>query len=170
MRMTAQAKKDRIISELVETRRKILDAASSLSPEQQDEIFLGIWSVKDLLAHLVGWDYANMEAANQVLAGKLPGFYADYDHDWKSYNARLVAQYRRDSFAELLSLMEDSHQKLIDLLETIPAEEFHRDRGVRFRGYKVTIARLLQAEIDDEKTHHTQVKEFSERSNPVSDP
>jgi uncharacterized damage-inducible protein DinB len=164
--MTAQAKKDTIISELVETRRKILDAASSLSPEEQDEIFLGIWSVKDLLAHLVGWDYANTEAAKQVLAGKLPGFYAYYDRDWKSYNARLVAQYRRDRFTELLSLVEDSHQRLIDLLETIPAEEFHKDRGVRFKGYKVTIARLLQAEIDDEKTHHTQVKEFGEGKRP----
>lgn len=166
MRMTAQAKKDRIISELVEARRKILDVASSLSPEQQDEIFLGIWSVKDLLAHLAGWDYANMEAANQVLAGQLPSFYAYHDRDWRSYNARLVAQYRRDSFAELLSLVEDSHQKLIDLLETIAAEEFHRDRAVRFKGYKVTIARLLQAEIDDEKTHHTQVKEFGEGKSP----
>jgi hypothetical protein len=164
--MSAQAKKDAIISELVEARRKILDAASSLSPGQQDEIFLGSWSVKDLLAHLVGWDYANMEAATQVLAGKLPGFYADYDRDWKSYNARLVAEHRRDSFAELLSLVEDSHQKLIDLLETVPAEELHRDRGVRFKGYKVTIARLLQAEIDDCKTHHTQIKEFSEGKGP----
>ena len=166
MRMTAEAKKDRIISELVETRSKILDAASSLSPEQRDEVFLGIWSVKDLLAHLVGWDFANMEAAKQVLVGKLPGFYADYDRDWKSYNARLVAEHKRDSFAELLSLVEESHQKLIDLLEMIPAEEFHKDRGVRFRGYKVTIARLLQAEIDDEKTHHTQIREFSEGKSP----
>ena len=170
MRMTAQAKKDTIISEVVDARRRILDAASSLSPEQQDEIFLGIWSVKDLLAHLVGWDFANMEAAKQVLAGKLPSFYAYYDRDWKSYNSRLVAEYKRDGFAELLSLVEDSHQKLIALLKTIPAEEFHKDRGVRFKGYKVTIAHLLQAEIDDGKTHHTQVKRFSERSSPLGDP
>ena len=45
---------------LIETRRKILDAASSPSPEQQDEVFLGIWSVKDLLAHLAGWNVTNI--------------------------------------------------------------------------------------------------------------
>lgn len=166
MRTAAQEKKDQIIMGLIGTRTEILDAASSLSPEQQDEIFLGIWSVKDLLAHLVGWDFANLEAARRVLAGELPSFYSYRDRDWKSYNARLVAQYGRNDFAELLLQVEESHHKLIEFLKTIPAAEFNKDRGVRFKGYKVTIARLLQAEIDDEKTHHTQVKEFSAGQKP----
>jgi hypothetical protein len=161
--VAAQAKKDKIIAGLVEARGKILDAASSLSPADQDRVFLGVWSVKDLLAHLVGWDLANMEAAQAILAGELPGFYAHYDRDWRTYNARLVAEYKREDFADLLASVEDSHQKLIGFLETIPAEEFDRDKGVRFKGYKVTIARLLQTEIDDEKTHHMQVDEFRER-------
>jgi len=158
----AQAKKDKIISGLVETRGKILDAASSLSAAEQDEVFLGVWSVKDLLAHLVGWDFTSLEAAKAILAGKIPSFYSYHDRDWETYNARLVAEYKRDDFANLLSSVEDSHHKLIDFLTTIPAEELGRDRGVRFKGYKVTIARTLQAEIDDEKTHHAQIKEFGE--------
>jgi hypothetical protein len=161
--VAAQAKKDKIIAELIETRGKILDAASSLSPADQDRVFLGVWSVKDLLAHLVGWDFANLEAAQAILAGQIPGFYAHYDRDWRTYNARLVAEYKREDFADLLASVEDSHQKLIGFLETIPAEEFDRDRGVRFKGYKVTIARTLEAELEDEKTHHTQVDEFRER-------
>lgn len=167
MSAKAQAKKDRIISGLVETRRKILDSASSLSPAKQDEIFLGVWSIKDLLAHLVGWDFTNLEAAKAILAGKTPNFYSYHDRDWKSYNARLVAEYKKDDFADLLSSVEDSHQTLIDFLKTIPAEEFDKDRGVRFKGYKVTIARLLKVEIDDERTHHTQIEEFIDRDNPI---
>ena len=38
----SQAKKDQVISELVEARRRILEVASSLSPAQQDEVFLGV--------------------------------------------------------------------------------------------------------------------------------
>ena len=163
MSARAQARKDEIISELVETRRRILDTASSLPPEKQDEVFLGVWSVKDLLAHLAGWDFTNLEAAKAVLAGELPSFYAYRDRDWKTYNARLVAEYERDDFAELLASVEDSLQELVDFLETIPAEEFDKDGGVRHKRYKVTIARLLQAEISDEKTHHKQVEEFRER-------
>ena len=156
----SEAQKQEIIAGLIETRRQILDAASSLSPIKQGEVLLGVWSVKDLLAHLVGWDYANLEATKAILAGELPDFYAHYDRDWQAFNARLVAEYKRDDFADLLSSVEDSHQELVDFLKTVPADEFVQDRGVRFKGYKVTIARTLQAEIDDEKTHHAQIKEF----------
>ena len=166
MSTTAQAKKNDIIAELVETRRTILDAASSLPSERQDEVFLGVWSVKDLLAHLAGWDFTNIEAAKEILTGKVPSFYSHYDRDWKTYNARLVAEYKKDNYADLISSVEDSHQKLIDFVKTVPAEEFDKDRGVRFKRYKVTIARLLQAEIDDEKTHHAETKEFKDRNNP----
>lgn len=164
MSAQARAKKDEIIAELIKARRKILDAAALLSPAEQDQVFLGVWSVKDLLAHLVGWDFANMEAAKALLAGQLPGFYSHYDRDWKTYNARLVAEYKKDDFADLLSSVEDSHQKLIDLIRAIPAKEFDKDRGVRFKGYKVTIARLLQVEANDEKTHHAQIEEFRARN------
>jgi len=156
----SQAKKDQVISELVEARRRILQVASSLSPAQQNEVFLGIWSIKDLLAHLVGWDFANLEAAQAVLAGKVPAFYASHDRDWRTFNARLVAEHKKDDFGVLLASLEESHQALIDFLETVPAEEFDRDRGVRFRRYKVTIARLLQAEAKDEEEHYEQIKEF----------
>jgi uncharacterized damage-inducible protein DinB len=158
MRATAQAKKDKVIAELVEARRKILDAAAALPLEKQDEVFLGIWSAKDLLAHLVGWDYTNLAAVEEILAGQLPSFYAHHDRDWRTYNTGLVAKYKREASVALLSLVQDSHQRLVDFLRTVPAEEFGKDRGLRFRGYKVTIARLLQAEASDEETHYKQLQ------------
>jgi hypothetical protein len=157
----AQVKKDNIIAGLIEVRKNILDAASSLSPTQQDEVFLGVWSVKDLLAHLVGWDFANLESAKEIPAGKLPGFYSHYDHDWRSFNARLVAEHKKDDFADLISTIENSHRQLVDFLKTVPAEEFDKDRGVRFKGYKVTTARTLEAEIKDEKEHCAQIEAFA---------
>lgn len=63
-----------------------------------------------------------------------------------------------------MSTMQISHQNLIDLIQTIPAEEFEQDYGVRYKGYKVTIARLLQAELKDEKVHYTQMEMFVNRT------
>ena len=145
---------------MVETRIKTLDRMSSLSPAQQDEVFLGTWSMKDLLAHLVGWDYANIEAVDAVLAGRLPDFYSYHDRDWRTFNARLVAEYGKDDFEDLIASAQESHRQLVRLLETVPAEEFDADKDVRFKGYKVTIARLIQGEIDDEKTHYSQIEAF----------
>ena len=94
----------------------------------------------------------------------MPAFYAHYDRDWQTFNARLVAEYKRDDYTDLLAIVEDAHRKLIDSVRAIPAEEFNKDRGVRFKGYKVTIARTLEAETKDERKHHAQIVAFATRS------
>ena len=155
----AQPTKDESIQGLIEARQDILQTISRLSPSEQDRVYLGNWSVKDLLAHLAGWDYANLQAAQSVLAGEVPGFYAYHDHDWNTYNARLVAQYKKGDFAELLASVQASHRQLVDYLKTIPEGPFNKDMGVRFKGYKVTIGRLVQAEASDEREHTEQIRE-----------
>jgi hypothetical protein len=164
MRTKAQVKKEDLIRRFVQVRQSLLDAASLLPPAKQDEVFLGDWSVKDLLAHLVGWDHTNAEAVQAILAGALPAFYEHYDRDWRTFNAQLVAEHKRHDFTELLTSVENSHRELVELVETVPAEELSRDTGVRFRGYKVTIARTLEAEVKDEKVHHAQIEEFARRN------
>ena len=160
MNTKAQAKKEQLLAELRETRNDILKEAAVLSAEKQEMIFLGIWSVKDLLAHLTGWDHTNLDAAKAVLAGELPSFYEYHSRDWQTYNAMLIAKYKRDSFKELLALVENSQQELIEFLQSVVPESFSKDFGVRFRGYKVTIQRLLEAEIKDEQVHYQQIKDF----------
>lgn len=157
-----QQEKDEIISALKVARRKILDVAYSLPPEKRGEIFLGTWSVEDLLAHLIGWDYTNIEATRSILAGETPEFYSHHDRGWASYNAQLVELYKRADYEELLSSVEESHRALIAFLRRVPEEEFGRDTGVRFKRYKVTVARLLLVEAEDEEEHARQIKEFSE--------
>jgi len=160
MSIKAQAKKEQLFAELRETRNSILKEVAALSAKKQDVIFLGVWSAKDLLAHLVGWDYTNLDASKAVLAGELPSFYEHHSRDWQTYNAMLVAKYKRDSFKELLALVKISQQELFEFLQSVVPESFSKDFGVRFRGYKVTIQRLLEAEIKDEQAHCQQIKDF----------
>ncbi len=159
MSTKSQTTKQELLSALIQTRTAITQAASQLSLAAQNTVFLGVWSVMDLTAHLIGWDFTNLAAAKDVQAGKLPEFYAYYDKDWKSYNAKLVAKYKRDDFEELLALARDSHRQLIAYLESVPTEAFEKDFGVRSgRGTRVTIARLLQAELKDEQEHLEQIR------------
>jgi hypothetical protein len=160
----AQSRKEQLLARLQEIRASILAEASDLSAERQDAVFLGSWSVKDLLAHLAGWDYTNMEAASSVMAGKLPSFYAQHDRDWAKYNARLVAKYKRDQLDQLIGLVKDAQRQLIEFMQTVPLSAFNKDFGVRFRGYKVTIQRLLEAELKDEQTHLQQIVDFLRQS------
>lgn len=157
-------RKNQILSALIEVRQNILTEVSRLSDARQDQVFLGIWSIKDLLAHLAGWDHTNKTAVNEIMAGRLPTFYRHHDHDWKTYNGMLVAEYARDSSEELICLTKSAQRDLIELLETVPPEMFNKDFGVRFRGYKVTVQRLLEAELKDEQIHLQEIVDFIQES------
>jgi hypothetical protein len=149
VRQTALQKKTAILDGLITVRSEIVDAVQSLPLEKQSQVFLGSWDIKDLLAHLVGWDYTNIQMARQVQNNQLPDFYDYYDRDWRSYNAELVSRYRVDDFTEMLAATQVSHQQLIAFLESLPPDEFFKDRGLRYKGYKVLLGRLLEAELKD---------------------
>lgn len=163
MRLSVDEKKRLLLSEFSEWRQHILDTAALIPPDYHDQAFLGIWSIKDLLAHLIGWDYANIEAVKAVIEGKLPEFYGYIDKDWRSYNARLVGLYKKDTVFELIRDARVSHRALNDQVAEIPAKELFGDKGVRYRGYKVTLARLIEADIKDARIHSEQIREFMAR-------
>jgi hypothetical protein len=158
---TAKEKKSALLEGLVEIRARILDEAAGIDGQKQDQIFLGTWSLKDLLAHLAGWDVTNGQAIQEILRGELPSFYAHSDKDWASYNAKLIDEYRRDDIEDLIELLKNTHRDMIEGLEQVPPEEFDRDRGIRARGYIVLISRLLQVELDDETKHLEQIRAFA---------
>jgi hypothetical protein len=160
MKLKIEAKKDQILAEFINVRKAILETVCEYPATIHEQVFLGFWSTKDLLAHLIGWDFTNLEAAREVQSGRLPNFYTYIDKDWSSYNSLLVIQYKQDDFDSLISCLKDSHKQLVAYLETLPVEDFFKDWGVRYKGIKVTISRLLVAETKDEKVHLEQIRTF----------
>jgi len=152
--------KRELITSLVSARRCVLEASMVVPAERLDENFLGSWSLKDLLAHLVGWDFTNLRAVQEILAGQVPTFFQYYDKDWHSYNATLVAQYKREPFSELLAELEDSHLHLVSYLESCSADEVVKGKARNPKGRTVTIRNLLRVEASDECKHAEQVQGF----------
>jgi hypothetical protein len=159
-RQSAEDFKSGLLYGLKAVRESILAEALALPPHACDEVFLGTWSVMDLLAHLAGWDHANLQAARDILDGLVPEFYEHHDRDWQTYNASLVSTYKQTSLHRQVELVRRSQRQLLDEIQRISPEDLKRDTGVRARGIKVTIARLLQAELEDETTHFEQVYEY----------
>jgi len=157
MKKDLQIEKVALLSAFKQNRQTILECARAWPPDRVDEIFLGSWSLLDLLAHLAGWDEANLEAISALQSGKLPEFYAHKDADWRSYNALLVKKYRRPTLGEQLALVRVSFGKVIEALTQMGVDEFFRDFGVRYKGYKVIISRLVESELHDEVVHTTEL-------------
>ena len=64
MKRTDSAFKDELLFGLKAVRESILTEALALPGEAHARVFLGTWTVMDLLAHLAGWDAANLKATN----------------------------------------------------------------------------------------------------------
>ncbi len=162
MRNVPEAKKTQLLADLTAARGEVTDAVIALADEDQDVPFLGVWSAHDIVAHLVGWDGANLEAIAAIQAGRLPACYAAYNPDWRTFNAGLVARHKRATLAETLAAAQASHQTLLERLAALPAEEIGRDYAVRSpRGRRVTIAMLLGVETSDERKHAAQIRAFA---------
>jgi hypothetical protein len=162
MSSTPEAKKQQLIADLVGARDEVLAAAMALRGEEQDAPFLGTWSAHDIVAHLVGWDYANLEAVEAIRAARLPAFYDHYDHDWRTFNAELVMKHKQQTLAETAASAHESRQALLAALAALPAADLSRDYGVRSAGKRrVTIAMLLSVEARDERKHAEQIRAFA---------
>ncbi len=161
MRLTVQEKKEQLLAGLIDIRRQILEVASVLPVEKRNRAYLGEWDIFALLAHLAGWDHTNLQAIEQIQAGQVPAFYQYIGHDWREYNAYLVATYRLDDLEALVNSVRSTQQELLAQVAELPPVEFYRDREIRFKGYKITIARLLEAELKDERVHLAQLEAFA---------
>lgn len=150
--------KTAVIDGLVKTRDQILEAASTIPLERQNQAFVGEWTIKELLAHLAGWDYTNLEGVQALLMGEVPGFFAERDRDWKTYNAKLVAIHRRDNLVDLIKVVQKSQAELLSYLNKLTDEDFYR--VLRVNTFRMSIGGLLNFEIRDEKEHLEQIRQF----------
>lgn len=162
MRTTRDEKKRALLDGMIAARRELLSAARCFPKDEADTPFLGIWSVKDLVAHLIGWDHTNLEALTQILAGQYPTFFRYYDKDWATYNQQLVRTYSQPALSALLEDAQASHVRLVTFLEALPPDVVVKGKARSEGGRTVTIANLLRAETADEGTHAAQIHGYLE--------
>jgi len=159
---STEVNKATLISNLNDTRSSILKAAKSIPKDRVDKDFVGSWGILELLAHLCGWDLTNIQAARDILSGNVPDFYAESDKDWASYNAKLVSQHREADLESMIASVETSRSDLVAFLNQLDSNDIFGDHGVRRGSYKVTIARLIEAETKDEIEHLDRIRRFLE--------
>lgn len=150
-------KKREAIEKLVAVRKKLVELIKSIPVNKWDEVFLGKWSLEDVVAHLIGWDIENAKSVQEILKGKRPGCFDYWDENWVTYNDTLVKRYKKGGKKELLSTMRRSHIAYVRQLENISDELFDKDIGLRWKNYVLTPAVNAEYETQDEEIHTQQV-------------
>ena len=92
----------------------------------------GDWSVKDMLAHVTTWEEETLKYLPLILEGGTPPRYATYG-GLDAFNARMTAAKRELPLADVLRHLDETHQRLIAYLRTVPEEQIATETRFRHR-------------------------------------
>lgn len=88
------------------------------------EVWLGTWSVKDLVAHLVGWHRELIPALERLARGERPVPEGVSYEDVDAWNAKFAAAARGTAVADTLLEFDRSHEAFLHAAAAVPAERF----------------------------------------------
>lgn len=83
----------------------------------------GEWSVKDILAHVTTWEEEALNCLPIVIAGGRPPRYA-LRGGIDVFNAEMAAQKRDLSLSDAAQKLDETHCRLIDFIQGVPADQF----------------------------------------------
>lgn len=156
--MVTKANKIDVIKALSAVREKTLLAIESLHQNTWAEVFLGTWSLADLVAHFIGWDIEGKKATKEILQRKLPSYYLQYDKNWATINNDFVKKYKKGDKHTLLAAVRKSHAQLVAELEKVSENLFNKDFGIRWKGKIITVASDTMSQAIDEEKHFQKIK------------
>ena len=117
---------------------------------------VGEWSVKDILAHVTAWEGEALKYLPLILEGGRPPRYSVMYGGIDAFNARMTEQKQGLSLSEVFRQMAETHQQLIDYVQSAPEEQFARE--TRFR------RRLRLDTYSHYPEHARMIQEWRERS------
>lgn len=121
---SARLRKQQLLERLNDAWRALLLAYAGLSGLRMTEPGVtGAWSVKDILAHVTTWEEEALKHLPLILRGEKPPRYSVAYGGINAFNALMAERKKNLSLAEVLSQLEDTHRRLLALVESAPDDQ-----------------------------------------------
>ena len=91
------------------------------------------WSVRDILAHVSWWEQEALKHLPHILLGLHPPRYSVVYGGIDAFNAQMTELKRELSLAEVRAQLDETHQKLVEYLQSVPEEQFTTETRFRHR-------------------------------------
>jgi hypothetical protein len=101
--------------------------------ELLESCITGNWSVRDIIAHVTWWEEEALKHLPLILAGGKPPRYSVAYGGIDAFNAHMAEQKRNLSLDEVLWQRDETHQRLIDFIQTVPEDQIARETRFRRR-------------------------------------
>lgn len=93
----------------------------------------GAWSVRDIIAHVTTWDEEALKHLPTILEGKRPPRYSLTYGGIDAFNARMTKRKEGLSLAEVIRQLDDSHRRVVEVIERAPEHQLIRETRFRRR-------------------------------------
>ena len=95
-------------------------AIHGLNEDHLREMWLGTWSIRDILAHLSGWHREMAPALERLARGEKPAPEGVSYDDVDAWNARFLAAKKDWPLAEILLELDRSHESFMHAAAAVP--------------------------------------------------
>jgi hypothetical protein len=133
--------KQELLNQAAREYKAFHEAIAGLNEAQMTEVWLGTWSIKDIVAHMSGWHREMVPALERLARGDKPlpeG--VSYD-DVDAWNARFTAAARGEAVADVLLDFDTTHEAFMRAADAVPEGRWQPGR---------TTYRL----VDQNSAHH----------------
>ncbi|MCI0709310.1 MAG: DinB family protein [Chloroflexi bacterium] len=146
------ATKGQLIEALVQSHNALLHLLDSIDPAMQ---FYPKWTIKEVLAHLAGWDEATTAALSSFIQGGKPDVAALKGRD--AFNAESIAARAGLSLDEIFHDWEAQREQVVDTLTALPEKQLADVIAYPWGG-SGSIANLLTELANHESTHAREIE------------
>ena len=115
---------------------KLLAAVNGLDERAMSKVFYGSWSVKDILAHVAGWQHTMTEAMERMARGERPTPEGVDYSDADKWNAKFAAAMAPQNSTTVVADLRQSFANYLKAAKALPDDRF---------GEGKTANRLLEA-------------------------
>ena len=139
------------------TRLELLLAQLSVA-EMNRPGAVGVWSVKDVLAHLAFWERHAVNTLRAVARGETPALSADDETERK--NASVVAQYYQRPLATVIADWQQAREELLDAIENLDDADLNDPNRFPWSAGQSLLDRIAGNSYDHEQEHIEQIREW----------
>jgi hypothetical protein len=108
---------------------RLRTAIDGLDEAQMNRPWLGVWGVREILAHIAGWHREMVPALERIARGEPPypdGTYDDFDR----WNARFVEARHGVKATDILREVDATHRDLLAAVSRLSDEHFGGGQAV----------------------------------------
>lgn len=156
-----------IVSDLKYGRARLLQAIEGLSQRELTKlpIYEG-WTIKDVLAHVIGWDHRVLKTLPLMLQNRASEV-ASVEVD--DFNRESLQAWSDKSFAELLSEVQSTHQRILEIIAELDHMEVdmrreRHERIITIRSYVIDVM------IEHDREHAAEIELWRKNLEQSIDP